>query len=106
MIYVLCAEPIQDRITFEDQNEVKGILYIGRVFLSFWFLGVGLIYLYASFSDMMRCDLLGFRMRDYLLAEGVEFPRPFIMKHLSRIALSCRNPLMTGPSENLLLSFL
>ena len=64
--------------------------------MAFWCLGVGMIYLYVSFSDMMRCDLLGFKMAEYLKEEGVEFPRPFVMKELSRIALSCRNPLMTG----------
>jgi hypothetical protein len=32
----------------------------------------------------------------YLHKDGLEFPRPFEMKNLSRVALSCRNPLMTG----------
>jgi hypothetical protein len=45
---------------------------------------------------MMDCDLFGFKAHENLVPQGIEMPRPFIMKHLSRVALSCRNPLMTG----------
>ncbi len=45
---------------------------------------------------MWECDLLGAAIDKYLVKDGIEMPMPFIMKKLSRIALTCRNPLMTG----------
>ena len=46
--------------------------------------------------DMWEQDLFGLLIGKYLQKNGLEFPRPFEMKRLSRVALSCRNPLMTG----------
>jgi hypothetical protein len=43
---------------------------------------------------MWRCDLFGLQTGRYLKAQ--DFPLPFVMKNLSRVGLSCRNPLMTG----------
>lgn len=45
---------------------------------------------------MLNCDVLGFDHLRYFKREGNEFPVPFEMKHLSRVGLSCRNPIMTG----------
>lgn len=50
--------------------------------------------MYRSYADLWRCDLFGLQTGRYLKAQ--DFPLPFVMKKLSRVGLSCRNPLMTG----------
>src|SRR4051812_4885763 len=45
---------------------------------------------------MINCDLFGFCYYMSFNKKGTEFPRPFVMKNLSRIGLSCRHPLDGG----------
>lgn len=57
---------------------------------------IGIIYLGRSFIDMKECNLIVYSYPKHFKKEGCEVPLPFVMKNLSLIALSCRNPLMTG----------
>jgi len=66
------------------------------IFTTFFFQIIGFFYLAVSMIDMWEQDLFGILISKYLQKNGLEFPRPFEMKRLSRVALSCRNPLMTG----------
>lgn len=45
---------------------------------------------------MMNCDFFGFDHMRYFKREGNEVPVPFTMKHMSRVAFMCRNPVMTS----------
>jgi hypothetical protein len=69
---------------------------VGMVFVSYLLGMIGAVVLGITVADMYRCDILGAQVERYMRPEGLEQPRPFVMKRLSRVALSCRNPLMTG----------
>lgn len=56
----------------------------------------GAFFLTKSLLDMWQCNLFQFRFPEHFKRTGCEVPGPFVMKTLSRVALSCRNPLMTG----------
>lgn len=45
---------------------------------------------------MINCDLFGFCYYMSFKKEGTEFPRPFVMKNMSRVGLCCRHPLDSG----------
>lgn len=54
------------------------------------------LYMFLQTSiDQWYCDFLGFDHYRHFKKEGTEFPMPFTMKHMSRVAWSCRHPLMT-----------
>jgi hypothetical protein len=57
---------------------------------------VGVYFCNQTLLDMWDCDVFGFDHIKYFKKEGCELPVPFKMKNLSNVALSCRNPLMTG----------
>ena len=75
---------------------MSDFLIMSLIFTTFLFLIIGFFYLAVSMIDMWEQDLFGLLISKYLQKNGLEFPRPFEMKRLSRVALSCRNPLMTG----------
>lgn len=64
--------------------------------ISIMLLVFGHIYVIVSFLDMLECSLIVWSFPTHIKREGCEVPLPFTMKNLSRVALSCRNPLMTG----------
>ena len=75
---------------------MSDIFNMSLIFTTFFLLIIGFFYLGVSMIDMWEQDLFGILISKYLQKNGLEFPRPFEMKRLSRVALSCRNPLMTG----------
>jgi hypothetical protein len=46
--------------------------------------------------DLRLSDVFGFDHFRHFKREGTQFPVPFNMKDMSRVAFSCRHPLMTG----------
>lgn len=64
--------------------------------LSYFLFACGVFYFGYTMLDMLYCDVFGFDHMRYFQREGSQVPVPFTMKNLSRIALSCRNSLMTG----------
>lgn len=75
---------------------MSDFLNITLIYTTFLLQIIGFFYLAVSMIDMWEQDLFGLLISKYLQKNGLEFPRPFEMKRLSRVALSCRNPLMTG----------
>jgi len=45
---------------------------------------------------MRNCDLFGYCNNQRFKEEGTEFPLPFVMKKMPRLALSCRHPIDGG----------
>lgn len=97
-VVLMFHEPIPELKLWQGtkSEEMSDITNVCLIFITFVMQLVGGIYLTISMLDMWEQDLFGAMIWKYLKKEGLEFPRPFEMKRLSRIALSCRNPLMTG----------
>lgn len=45
---------------------------------------------------MAETDVFGYDHLYYFKKEGNEFPKPFVMKYMSRVGLSCRHPILTA----------
>ena len=82
--------PISDVVVFPGLN--SSLAYYFAIFV----LLLGNYYFFGTFYDLWYSDVFGFDHLRHFRKEGTEFPVPFRMKNMSRLAFSCRHPLMTG----------
>jgi len=82
--------PITDVIVFEGFKSLLAYSF------AFTLLLLGNFYFFATFYDLWYSDVFGFDHIRHFKKEGTEFPVPFHMKSMSRLAFTCRHPLMTG----------
>ena len=86
-------------VSFDTLTDVlifQGFHSNAAFFLSLTTLVTGFYFFIRSMLDMFYCDVFGFDHFRHFNKEGTEFPVPFRMKGLSRVAFSCRHPLMTS----------
>jgi len=87
--YLFLSQPVTEVVLYEFKSPIITAL-------SVLFFLIGEVMIFYTLFDMINCDLFGFCYYLDFKKEGTEFPRPFVMKNMSRLGLSCRHPLDSG----------
>jgi len=89
-IVMFLYQPIDEVVVFSGFNSGVAMGLALVVFM------IGNYFFMQSMWDFRECDVFGFDHFRYFKKEGNEFPVPFKMKYMSRVAYACRHAMLSG----------
>lgn len=89
IIQMYFYQPINDIVLYDCGTSAP--LFYAVILIQ----SLGFYYFLQTMWDLLYCDVFGFDHYRHFKRQGTEFPMPFTMKSMSRVAFSCRHPLMT-----------